>query len=87
MKPYFLSLDIQYLKQILPATTEPEFFTFLQSLDANSITVYAIPEGSVVFPRTPLMRVEGPLPIVQLVETTLLTLVNYARWEFLFWKV
>jgi len=35
-------------------------------------------EGSVAFPRVPLMRIEGPLIIVQLLETTFLTLVNYA---------
>lgn len=69
--------DILYLKQTLP-TVETEFFVFLRSLTTKDVTLYAIDEGSVVFPRIPLMRVEGPLPVVQLLETTLLTLVNYA---------
>ncbi|XP_046382956.1 nicotinate phosphoribosyltransferase isoform X2 [Ischnura elegans] len=77
-KFHYSDSDIEYLKQTLPPTIEQEFFEFLRQLTAKDITVYAIEEGSVVFPRVPLLRVDGPLIIVQLIETTLLTLVNYA---------
>lgn len=70
--------DIEYLKGELPETTNPEFFDYLLGLTAKDITISAVPEGSVVFPKVPLLRVEGPLPVCQLLETTLLTLVNFA---------
>ncbi len=37
--------------------------------------------------RIPMMRVEGPLIVVQLMETTLLTLVNYARYRSNFLRI
>ncbi|CAH0553768.1 unnamed protein product [Brassicogethes aeneus] len=70
--------DIEYIRQILPKTIEDEFFQYLGTLTAKDISVYAINEGTVVFPRVPLLRIEGPLIVAQLLETTLLTLVNYA---------
>ncbi|XP_063978710.1 nicotinate phosphoribosyltransferase isoform X2 [Diachasmimorpha longicaudata] len=70
--------DIEYLKTTMPESVEPEFFEYLKNLTPVDVTIYAIEEGSVVFPRVPLMKVEGPLIMVQLLETTLLTLVNYA---------
>lgn len=78
--PSRLPADVDYLRTVLPSTTEPEFFDYLSVLDARQIKFFAIPEGSVVFPKVPLIRVEGPLPVCQLLETTLLTLVNYARY-------
>ncbi|XP_046965330.1 nicotinate phosphoribosyltransferase isoform X1 [Vanessa cardui] len=75
---HYSDSDIEYLKQTLPATIENEFFDYLKDLTCKDIKLSAIEEGSVVFPRVPLLRVEGPLIIAQLLETTLLTLVNFA---------
>jgi nicotinate phosphoribosyltransferase len=39
--------------------------------------VDAIPEGTVVFPNEPLIRVRGPLLQAQLVESLLLTVIGF----------
>ena len=72
----FSGEQIDYLRSVM-SQPEPEFFAWLRSVDCSQIKVYAVREGSVVFPRMPLLRVEGPLAVVQLLETTLLNLVNY----------
>lgn len=58
-------------------TCEKEFFHWLKTLDCSKIKLYSIAEGTVCFPKSPIMRVEGPIAVAQLLETTLLTLVNY----------
>ncbi|XP_035422258.1 nicotinate phosphoribosyltransferase isoform X2 [Cygnus atratus] len=74
----FSAADIAYLRSVLPSTTEDAFFDYLCTVDASEVTVSSVPEGSVVFSRVPLLQVKGPLLVVQLLETTLLCLVNYA---------
>ncbi|XP_076685652.1 nicotinate phosphoribosyltransferase isoform X2 [Andrena cerasifolii] len=74
----YSSSDIKYLKSTMPSSVDQRFFDYLKDLTPKDVTIYAMEEGSVVFPRIPLLRVEGPLIMVQLLETTLLTLVNYA---------
>ena len=70
---------MDYLRTILPSSTEEAFYDYLSNISTDNIVVYAVDEGMVVFPKVPLMRIEGPLAVVQLLETTLLNLVNYAR--------
>ncbi|KAG7199347.1 hypothetical protein KM043_018192 [Ampulex compressa] len=77
-KFHYSCSDIKYLKSTMPASVDQNFFEYLKTLTAQEVTIYAMEEGSVAFPRIPLLRVEGPLIMVQLLETTLLTLVNYA---------
>eukprot|EP00003_Mantamonas_plastica_P017770 TRINITY_DN2934_c0_g1_i1.p1 TRINITY_DN2934_c0_g1~~TRINITY_DN2934_c0_g1_i1.p1 ORF type:complete len:487 (+),score=169.89 TRINITY_DN2934_c0_g1_i1:1450-2910(+) len=73
----FSETDIKYLKEQFPEETEEEFFEYLANLDCSEVKMEAVPEGSLVFPAVPLLRLEGPLAVIQLLETTLLNLVNY----------
>eukprot|EP01112_Ceratiomyxa_fruticulosa_P020916 TRINITY_DN7258_c0_g1_i2.p1 TRINITY_DN7258_c0_g1~~TRINITY_DN7258_c0_g1_i2.p1 ORF type:complete len:569 (-),score=101.52 TRINITY_DN7258_c0_g1_i2:106-1812(-) len=70
--------QIEQLQGILGAHIDPKFYEWLQEVNCDDISVYALEEGSVCFPRIPLLRIEGPLGIVQMLETTLLCLINYA---------
>jgi nicotinate phosphoribosyltransferase len=52
---------------------------FLAALGAEplSIDVDAVPEGTVVFPHEPLLRVTGKVALCMLLETPLLNLINF----------
>nr|ABR16460.1 unknown [Picea sitchensis] len=74
----FKEEEIAFLHTILPPTCEEGFFDYLRGINCSDLEIYAIPEGSVVFPKIPLIRVEGPIAVVQLLETPFVNLVNYA---------
>lgn len=69
--------EISFLRSAMPSCEEG-FFQYLKEIDCSDVEVYAIPEGTVVFPKVPLIRVEGPVAVVQLLETPFVNLVNYA---------
>jgi nicotinate phosphoribosyltransferase len=74
---HFSDRQIDYIASILP-TCDKRFFAWLKEIDCRQVKIRALREGTIAFPRIPLIVVEGPLAIAQLLETTLLTLVNYA---------
>ena len=73
----FNESELEYIRHIMPQA-EDEFIEYLRTLNASSLKVYIVPDGTVVFPRVNLIRVEGPLAIAQLCETTMLVLSNFS---------
>jgi nicotinate phosphoribosyltransferase len=55
---------------------DPAFLRELESLELRC-DVDAVPEGTVVFPQEPLVRVRGPILQAQILETMLLNVVNF----------
>jgi nicotinate phosphoribosyltransferase len=74
----FTAADIEYLKST-PSMEQCDegYFDYLLSLDTSQLKVHALAEGTVAFPKIPLLILDGPLGLCQLLETTLLNLVNY----------
>lgn len=72
--------DLDYLQSLkMPngqALFSIEFLDYLKDL-RFSCDVDAIPEGTVVFAEEPLIRIKGPLLQGQLVESTLLNIINF----------
>ena len=77
----FSADDVQYLGRLRSDDGTPLFNeAFLNYLQRMRWTghVDAIPEGEIVLPHEPLLRIEGPLLQVQLLETALLTVMNFS---------
>jgi nicotinate phosphoribosyltransferase len=72
--------DLRYLQTLTGNDGQPLFEeAFLDYLANLKLTcdIEAIPEGTVVFPNEPLVRVRGPILQCQLLETPLLNLINF----------
>ena len=76
----FSKKDLRYLRSMTGNDGKPLFDEgFLAYLANLKLTcdIDAIPEGTVVFPNEPLIRVRGPILQCQLLETPLLNLINF----------
>jgi nicotinate phosphoribosyltransferase len=76
----FSADDLAYLATLRDGRGEAlfpaGFLDYLGNL-RFACTVDAAPEGSLVFAHEPIVRVTGPIAHAQLVETTLLTMINF----------
>ncbi len=71
---HFSREDIEYLKSL--GIFEQDFLDYLAKFRFSG-DIYAIPEGTVVFPREPLVKVIAPIMEAQLVETAVLNIINH----------
>ena len=70
----FTDGDIEYLRSL--NVFDEDFFDYLKNFHFTG-TIYAIPEGTPVFPYEPLITVKAKLIEAQLIETFLLVTVNH----------
>ena len=71
---HFSPEDIAYLGSL--GIFEQDFLDYLKDFHFSG-DIYAIPEGTVVFPREPLVKVIAPIMEAQLVETAILNIINH----------
>lgn len=77
---HFDASDFDYLSSLKGNDGAPlfdqDFLRYLHGIKF-ACSIDAIPEGTVVFPHEPLLRVTGPLVQAQLIETPLLNIINF----------
>ena len=71
---HFEKEDIDYLRTT--GLFEESFLSYLSEFRFSG-DIYAIPEGTVIFPREPLVKVVAPIMEAQLIETALLNIINH----------
>ncbi len=71
---HFSKEDIDYLASL--NLFEDDFLDYLKDFKFTG-DIYAIPEGSVMFPREPMIKVIAPIMEAQLIETAILNIMNH----------
>ncbi len=76
----FVEQDLLFLKSLTGRggrpLFRPEFLDYLSQWRFRG-SIEALPEGTLAFPHEPLVRVRAPLMDAQLIETTLLAIINH----------
>lgn len=70
----FSADDIRYLQSL--NMFDEDFLKYLSTFRFSG-SIYAIPEGTVMFPREPFIKVIAPIMEAQLVETAILNILNH----------
>lgn len=71
---HFSDADIAYLRSL--NIFDEDFLTYLKTFHFSG-DIYAIPEGTLIFPREPIVKVIAPIMEAQLIETALLNIINH----------
>ena len=71
---HFSAEDISYLRGL--HIFDEDFLSYLENFRFSG-DIYAIPEGTLIFPREPLIKVIAPIMEAQLVETAILNIINH----------
>lgn len=71
---HFDADDIAYLRSL--KIFDEDFLAYLSDFHFSG-DIYAIPEGSVMFPREPMLKVVAPIMEAQLIETAVLNIINH----------
>lgn len=66
--------DVEYLRSL--GIFSEDFLSYLSGFHFSG-SIYAIPEGSMIFPKEPLLKVIAPIMEAQLVETAILNIINH----------
>ncbi len=72
----FTQIEIDFLKSNNMFKNDNKFLEYLKDLRFTG-NLWAVPEGTVLFPNEPFLRIEAPIVEAQLMETYILSMVNY----------
>lgn len=71
---HFEKEDINYLRGL--GLFGEDFIDYLENFKFSG-DIYAIPDGTVIFPREPMLKIIAPIMEAQLIETAVLNIVNH----------